>query len=82
MSIIKIDDFRRNRKRRIVDDDLARVILGLVVAARIKRAHDFQPVGNADFLLYPFQHRRVNGRRRVAVVGRLFRLELFNKAPP
>ena len=73
------DDLRKDRKRRIVYDDIAGVILFLlVVPPRVKRPDEvlgIKLVGVRD----PLFHGVVNFLRRVAVVRCMLRLELIQE---
>ena len=74
-----VHDLGEDRKRRVVDHDVLRpVLLLLVVSARIERPPEVLPVDSV-LLLYPCRHDLVNVVWSVAVVGRLLGLELLQK---
>ena len=78
--IVPSDDFRQDGKRRVVNHHApVRVVERLVVAARPERAHDLSALQRV-FLYRPRLDRLVHVLRRVAVVRRLLRLELFEEA--
>ena len=77
---IKLDDLRKNRKGRVVQNQAAgRICIRLIVPARIKRADD---AGWVDVvpIAHPVKDRVIDQRRGVAVVGRFFGLELIDKS--
>ena len=70
---IEIDDFRKDRERRVVDDHAVfGVVEAFVVAARVEGPND-GAARNAETLLRPCTYRVVDGRRSEAVVGGLWR---------
>ena len=76
--MVEAQDLAQDTERRIVNDDAACVVLGLVVAARIKRPAKGRPV-QMVFLRDPGGHALVHRLRRVTVVRRFFWLELFDE---
>ena len=75
----KLHDLCKDRKRRIVNNDLVLFVLPiLVVSSRIKRPDELALV-ELVFIGYPIRNRVINVVRCVAVVCGLFRFELVNK---
>ena len=77
---IKLDNLRKDRKGRIVQNQAAWwICIRLIVPARIKRADD---AGWVDVvpIAHPVKDRVIDQRRGVAVVGRFFGLELIDKS--
>ena len=79
MLIIEAEDLCQNTERRVVNDDrVACVLLVLIVAARIKRAHEvvaFYVVLFDD----PASDRVIYNIGRVTVIGRFLGLELLEE---
>ena len=76
--IEKIDDLLKNRKRRVVHDDLARVVLALIIATRPERPDDGRLIDTV-FFGHKVQHGLVDQIRRHAVIGRPLGLEFLDK---
>ena len=77
---IKLDDLRKDRKGRVVQNQAAGwICISLIVPARIKRADD---AGWVDVvpIAHPVKDRVIDQRRGVAVVGRFLGLELIDKS--
>ena len=79
MLVVELHDLRQDRKRRIVHDHAARlVLLGGVVAARIEWPNEPRALHVVP-ARYPVGYRVIYKLRRVAVVRCLFRLELLQE---
>ena len=76
---VELQDFRKDWKRRIIDNDATFwVFLFLIVAVWIKRSDKWFPT-NLVFFFNPFNNGIIDKFRRVAIVGCFFCLELFKK---
>ena len=76
---IKRADLRQDRKRRVVQHHSAlRVVVVLIIAAGVKRAHNFGGV-NAVLLAGPVPNHGIHAGRCIAVIRGLFGLEFFHE---
>ena len=74
---IEVDDFRKDRERRVVNDyAVFGVVEAFVVAARVEGPND-GAAGDVEVLLRPCEYRVVDGRRSGAVIDGLWRF--FNE---
>ena len=77
---VKIYYFRKNRKRRVVNNYNTRAItFPLIVTAWIKRPHEFFFV---EFVFFcdPVGNRVINSIRSIAIIGRFFSFKLIKEA--
>ena len=77
--VVEVDDLRDYAEGRIIQYDRVRLVgVSLIIAARIERPDDPGPV-EAVVVGHPVGDRLVYDLGRVALVGRLFRLEFLHE---